>query len=50
MFSEWDMSGLRLKRGRCTSAVDSLLICSARNEELILKNEADKARFAITDC
>ena len=43
MISEWDMLGLRLRRGRCTSAVDSLFICNARNEELTMKNEVDIA-------
>jgi len=43
MLSEWDsMSGLRLRRGRCTGTVD-LLVCNTRNEELIIKNEADIA-------
>ena len=37
MLSELDMSGLRLRRGRCTGTVD-LLICNSRNEELIMKN------------
>jgi len=48
MLSEW-MSGLRLRRARCTSTVD-LLICDKRNEELIMKNEADKSQLAIADC
>jgi len=39
MLSEWDMSGLRLRRGRCTSTVD-LLIYNTRNKELTMKNEA----------
>ena len=38
MLSEWDMSGLRLRRGRCTGTV---IRCNTRNEELIMKNEAD---------
>ena len=41
MPSECDMSGLwRVRRGRCTGTVD-LLICNSRNEDLIMKNEAD---------
>ena len=40
MLSELDMSGLRLRRGRCTGTVD-LLICNSRHEDLIMKNEAD---------
>ena len=38
MLSEWDMSELRLRRGRYIGTVD-LLICNTRNEELIVKNE-----------
>ena len=40
MLSELDMSGIRLRWGRCTGTVD-LLICNSRNEDLIMKNEAD---------
>ena len=40
MLSEWDMSGLSLRRGWCTNTVD-LSICNTRNEEL--KNEVDIA-------
>ena len=40
MLLEWDMSGLRPRRGRCTGTVD-LLICNSRNEDLIMKDEAD---------
>ena len=40
MLSELDMSRLRLRRGRCTGIVD-LLICNSRNEDLIMKDEAD---------
>ena len=32
MLSEWDMSGLMFRRGRCTSIVD-LFICNTRNED-----------------
>jgi hypothetical protein len=35
MLSDWDMSGLRLRRGRCIGTVE-LLICNTRNEELIM--------------
>ena len=34
------MPGLWLRRGRCTCTVD-LLICNSRNEDLIVKDEAD---------
>ena len=34
MLSEWDMSGLRLRSGRCTGTVD-LLRYDTRNEDLI---------------
>ena len=40
MLLEWDMSGFRPRRGRCTGAVD-LLISNSRKEDLIMKNEAD---------
>ena len=50
MLSEWDMSGLRLRRGRCTGTVDLFkLICNTRNKELIMKNEADIAQVAMAD-
>ena len=39
MLSKWDLSELRLRRGRCNGVVD-LLICNTRNEDsLIMKNE-----------
>jgi hypothetical protein len=40
MLLEWDMSGLRLRRGRCTGTVD-LLTYNTSKEELIMKSEAD---------
>jgi len=42
MLSEWNMSELRFRRGRCT--VD-LLICKTRSEELIMINGI--AQFAM---
>ena len=39
------MSGITLRRGRSTSTVD-LLICNTRNEELLMKNEADIVELA----
>ena len=42
MLLEWDMSGLRFRRGQCTGTID-LLICNTGNEDLIMKNEADIA-------
>jgi len=48
MLLECDMSELRHRRGRYTGTLD-LLICSTRNEELIMKNEADESQLAIAD-
>ena len=48
MLLEWDISGLRPRRGQCTGAVD-LLICDTRNKQLIMKNEADIAQIAMAD-
>ena len=42
MLLEWDTLGLRFRRGRCISIAD-LLICNRKNEELIMKDEADIA-------
>ena len=37
MLSEWDLSELRFRRGRCTDIMD-LLIYNARNEELATRD------------
>jgi len=38
MLLEWDMSGLRLRRGRCMGTILDLLLFNTTNEELIVKN------------
>ena len=43
MLSEWDISQLELRRGRCTGTID-LLLCNTKIEDsLIIQNESDIA-------
>ena len=44
MLSEWDLSELRFRRGRCTGIVD-VLIYNTRNEELATQDCGSFHRF-----